>query len=144
MFRHYGLSCSSYETGRENHMETPQAFKLTYVKRQNPHEITADYDKAIDTMFLNVDAPEGLRSTCYIADGVHIVYDPETNQVVGFRIEDWRTVFLRRHPDLQRIWRSYTLRAWLSSLLGQPRIAVQEQASIIQVVEQYTPCYSSA
>lgn len=121
-------------------METV-GFKTDYIE-QEPVRTEMDYVRKIDTLFLDFGAPNGPRSTYYIADGVHIVYDPQTMQIAGFRVEDWTSDFLRLHRDLRRHWYSYRLRSLMYRLLRRQNVPMPDAQNVLQTVTRYTPSHS--
>lgn len=112
--------------------------QMTFVERQDLARVRLDYDREIDTLFLDLDAPKGPRTTRYIADGVHIVYDPTTREVVGFRVEYWRQVFLRLHSDLRWPWTLYRLACRMSQLCNAFGLAARDREQIVKKVQEYT------
>jgi hypothetical protein len=118
--------------------------QMTFVERQDPAQVQLDYDREIDTLFLDLGAPKGPRTTRYIADGVHIVYDPTTREVVGFRVEYWRQVFLRLHPDLRWPWTLHRLACRTSQLCNAVGFVARDREQIVKKVQEYTLSASPA
>jgi hypothetical protein len=118
-------------------MDANQAidFRLTYVRQKEPSQAKMHYDRPIDTLFIDLLPPGGPRSTYYVADGVNIVYDPRTKEVVGFRVEDWRRLFLRRNPDLRLSWYVSQLLCWVDILCVFLKLPQFSQTRIVQRVE---------
>ncbi len=110
-------------------------FRLTYVRQQDPNQANMHYDKKLDTLFIDLRPPSGPRSTYYVADGVNVVYDPQTQEVVGFRVEDWRRLFLRRNPDLRLSWYVSQLLCWVDILCVFLKLPQFSQTRIVQRVE---------
>ena len=110
-------------------------FRLTYVRQKEPSQAKMHYDRPIDTLFIDLLPPGGPRSTYYVADGVNIVYDPRTKEVVGFRVEDWRRLFLRRNPDLRLSWYVSQLLCWVDILCVFLKLPQFSQTRIVQRVE---------
>ncbi|MBI4496700.1 MAG: DUF2283 domain-containing protein [Chloroflexi bacterium] len=73
----------------------------------NPKEIAQFrivYDRKYDTLFVRPEPPRPAIAVD-VAGEIWLRVDPETMQVVGLEIEDFATVFLKRHPDLAHFWR---------------------------------------
>jgi len=79
-------------------------FKTTFIEIGVPEQITMDYDFDIDTLFVMFVEKREPHSTYYIADGVHVVYDVVTKEIVGLRIEDWRRFFVEKWLPLFMGW----------------------------------------
>lgn len=78
----------------------------TDLLKSEPKQLHIDYDRQLDTLFLflgNGPAPECVAR--YLRDGVYALFDPGTMQVVGFQVEDWQTLFLKREPALMATWK---------------------------------------
>ena len=120
----------------------PIEFKRTYVDRQDPRNVQSEYDRKLDTLFIDLQAPSGPRSTYYIKDGVHIVFDPTTSEIVGFRVEDWQLVFLRQHSDLRLSWYVYRALCRLQVLCDWLNLPARDR--VVERVEQYAPSLSPA
>jgi hypothetical protein len=127
-------------------MEQAQELDLrtTYLPRPDSGRARLEYACQIDTLFLDLDAPDGPRTTTYFADGVHAVYDPTTMEVVGFRVEHWRRVFLRRHADLRLPWTIYQLMCLLAHWRARTDPCLPQQKRILATVEQYIGSASPA
>lgn len=115
----------------------PIEFKHTYVDRQDPAQVQFDYDRQLDTLFIDLDAPPGPRSTYYLDDGVNIVFDPSTNEIVGFRVEDWQIVFLQRHKDLRRSWRWYRILCQVDDFCAWLPFPTRDREQVVKRVEGY-------
>ena len=126
----------------EQHQHTD--LQMTFVKRQSTTQARLDYDRAIDTLFLDLGVSKGPCTTRYVADGVHIVYDLTTKEIVGFRVEDWRQVFLRLHSDLRWPWTLYRLTCWFSQLCNVLGLFVHDQEQIVKKIQEYTLSASPA
>ena len=119
-------------------------FRMTYVERQDPKQIKMDYDKELDTLFLDLKSSPGPRSTYYIEDGVNAVYDPVTKEIVGFRVENWQLIFLRKHKDLRIPWYTYWLLEWFCRVCRTFDFSLRQQESIVKTITQYTPTLAPA
>lgn len=64
-----------------------------------------EYDKKRDTLTLSVENP-GPAVSIDLGDGLWMRFVPATREVVGFEIEEYERIFLRRYPDLAASWRS--------------------------------------
>ncbi|MBL7201975.1 MAG: hypothetical protein ISS56_17695 [Anaerolineae bacterium] len=101
------------------------SLKTTYVDRQDPSRATMSYDAEVDTLYIHLDVFGSLHVACYLDDGVYALFDPETLEVVGFQVENWRSVFLTLHPDLAECW--------------PPPDPQQDQCYILQTIQRYAP-----
>jgi hypothetical protein len=62
------------------------------------------YDRKRDTLLVSVRNP-GPAVSVDIGDGVWMRVIPTARQDVGFEIEDFERIFLRKHPDQVAAWR---------------------------------------
>jgi hypothetical protein len=66
-------------------------------------DVLVRYDRGSDTFIVRLSAVSG-----WVADDVNgeyfVLRNPETGDVVGFLVEDFRRVFLKRHPDIAKTW----------------------------------------
>ena len=61
------------------------------------------YHDEEDVLFLRPDTPRPAAS--FDLEGeVWIRFDPETSEIVGVEIEDFETIFLKKHPELAQAW----------------------------------------
>ena len=57
-----------------------------------------------DTFFTTLEPP--IPAVSYDVDGeIWIRYDPETKNVVGFEIENFESIFLKKHPEISKMWK---------------------------------------
>jgi hypothetical protein len=62
------------------------------------------YHKKEDTLFLRLDPPR--PATSFDWDGKFwIRFDPETREVVGLEIENFESVFIKKYPEMARVWK---------------------------------------
>lgn len=69
-----------------------------------PSRLYVDYDRELDTFLLFLGEGPQPYVAYHLSDGCHALYDPESMEVVGFRIEDWKSHFLPKHSGLDRQW----------------------------------------
>lgn len=62
-----------------------------------------NYDRKRDTLTVSVKEP-GPALSIDMGDGMWMQIIPATNDVVGFEIEDFRRIFLRRNPAIAEAW----------------------------------------
>ncbi|MBN1813447.1 MAG: hypothetical protein JXA14_16540 [Anaerolineae bacterium] len=113
--------------------------KTTYVDRQDPLKATMTYDRQLDTLYIKLDVFGGLHVAHYLCDGVYALFDPETTEIVGFQVEGWRRVFLRRHRDLRWRWYLYRSLKQLGVILTRPQLIPQPEGPILDTVKRYCP-----
>lgn len=70
----------------------------------------ARYDKKRDTFFVHAGRPRPATSV-ELFDGLWLRMDPRTGEVYGFEIEDFRQVFLVRHPEFAPAWKQWNSRS---------------------------------
>jgi uncharacterized protein YuzE len=68
--------------------------------------MVADYDAELDTLFVYFnDGPlPGVYD--YVGGEVWVLYDPETLQVIGFQVENFEAVFLRKYAEVALLWQA--------------------------------------
>ena len=125
--------------------ESPELeLRTTLLESGSAREAKLDYDRITDTFFLEFDAPRSPRSTYYLENGVHAIYNPITREIVGFQVEYWKEAFLRQYPQLRRPWLAYWLIGRLTRALGGSDQWSQSTAPIVALVLQYAPLSSSS
>ena len=78
----------------------------TDLLKSKPKQLHLDYDRQLDTLFLFLGGGPAPQSVaCYLRDGVYALFDPETMQVVGFQVEEWQALFLKKEPALMATWK---------------------------------------
>jgi uncharacterized protein YuzE len=61
------------------------------------------YHSDEDVLFLRRDPPR--PATSFDLEGeIWIRFDPETGEIVGLEIDDFETVFLKKHPEVAQAW----------------------------------------
>jgi hypothetical protein len=73
----------------------------------------------------------------YLVDGVHLVCDVTTGLAVGFRVEHWRRLFLRRSRGLVPYWYWYRFASLLSRLIKAFNPGTTAQAKLYHAVVDY-------
>lgn len=78
--------------------------QIDYGTMNNIKSFTPVYHKDEDTFFLRPEKPRPATSVDW--DGEFwLRVDPESGEVVGLEIEDFETVFLKKHPELASAWK---------------------------------------
>lgn len=67
--------------------------------------LNVDYDGATDVLYVTRDGRPTIARHAH--EELWLLRDVETGEVRGFFIEDFETVFLKRHPELAAAWREY-------------------------------------
>lgn len=81
--------------------ETPNFDKKSF---QNLLSLIPSYHQQEDTFFATLEPPTPAVS--YDVDGeLWIRYDPKTKEIVGFEIENFESIFLKKHPEISRLWK---------------------------------------
>ena len=63
------------------------------------------YDDVTDDLIITI-VPNTVETVVhYIDDNVALLYDPESNEVVGFQVEAFKHSFMAKHISLSRAWR---------------------------------------
>jgi uncharacterized protein YuzE len=57
------------------------------------------YDAETDTLFFRLN--EALTTAKHLDEEMWLLIDPTTGRVVGLMVEDFKRIFLKRHPDLE-------------------------------------------
>ncbi len=70
----------------------------------HPSSLYVDYDRELDTFLLFLGEGPQPYVGYHLDDGCYVLYDPESLEVVGFRIENWKSHFLPKHSGLDRQW----------------------------------------
>jgi len=79
------------------------SLQIDYDTMNNIESFTPMYHEDEDTFSLHPEKPRPATSVDW--DGEFwIRVDPENGEVVGLEIEDFETVFLKKHPDLASAW----------------------------------------
>lgn len=118
-------------------MHTPIELKTTHLERQDPAQVSVSYDRAIDTLFVDFAGYDGPRATYYLTHGVHYVYDPRTNEVVGYRVETWQQVFLTNKRDLWLPWLTYRLASFFARFYSRFQLFGGHKERILRAIRQY-------
>lgn len=112
-------------------------FKTDYVEQPDLDKATMSYDRQLDTLHIKLDISARLHVAHYLDAGVYALFDPDTMEVIGFQVEDWRRIFLRLHPDLRPIWYTYVLKNWASRILGWFDPFPSKESNIIETLSRY-------
>jgi len=113
-----------------------EGFDLTLVEQTDGSDVHLHYSRRIDTLFLMLVNERGRHSNYYLVDGVHLVCSDGTKRVVGFRVEHWRGLFMRRSRSLAPHWYWFRFTSWLSRLkVTKPSVA--SKARLYQTIVNY-------
>lgn len=72
---------------------------------ENLKTTTIVYHSDEDTFFIRPETPQPAVSFD-IGGELWIRYDPNTKDVIGIEIENFETVFLKKHPEIAKIWKT--------------------------------------
>lgn len=73
---------------------------------EKEHSVTyLKYNKKVDTLTLLVVPKDTPTIVHYIDEHVALLYQPESRQIVGLRVEAFQRSFLPKYSSLQKIWR---------------------------------------
>lgn len=64
-----------------------------------------DYDPRSDILMLMIVPPTQETVVHYIDEYVALLYEPDTNEVVGFQVEAFEHSFMPEHAPLAAVWR---------------------------------------
>ena len=70
----------------------------------DPRRFVLDYDKDTDIMYVRHAQPRP-GTNIDISEEVWLRIEPETGEILGFEIDDFELVFLKRHPELAALWK---------------------------------------
>jgi uncharacterized protein YuzE len=72
---------------------------------ENLTTTTAVYNSDEDTLFIR---PETARpAVSYDLNGeLWIRFDPATKEIIGLEIENFESVFLKKHPEIAKVWKT--------------------------------------
>jgi len=93
--------------------DTPQIdFNTLTLDRIKAFQLVYHDDE--DVLFIQSDPPR--PATSFDVEGeIWIRFDPETGEVVGFEIEDFQTIFLKKYPELAQAWAEAKPLCWRKS-----------------------------
>ena len=68
-------------------------------------DITGDYDRKRDVLYIcKVSAEDKPAVSVDVSGEFWLRVDPETSEIVGIEIEDFKAIFLEKHPEVARPW----------------------------------------
>ena len=82
--------------------------KMTRLAQSTPSErrpLVLHYDSDFDALIMLAAPADTETVVHYIDDHVALHYEPETLEIVGLQIEDFKSSFLPRHDTVRRVWR---------------------------------------
>lgn len=112
-------------------------FDLTLTEQTDISDVHFRYSRRRDTLFLMLIKERAPHSNYYLVDGVHLVCRADTKEVVGFRVEYWRRLFLRRSRGLAPHWHWYRFTAWLSRLIKVSKPSATSKARLYHAIVDY-------
>lgn len=72
--------------------------------RPRPESLWSNYDAETDSLILYLTGKPVRGVHVWFGEGVNVIVDPATHDVVGLYIEAWERQFLPSHPDIQQMW----------------------------------------
>lgn len=88
--------------GTDTKLDTPK-IDLSTLTLDKIKAFQLVYHDDEDVLFLRPDTPR--PATSFDLEGeVWIRFDPETGEIVGLEIEDFESIFLKKHPELAEGW----------------------------------------
>jgi uncharacterized protein YuzE len=91
----------------------------------DPTRFIMDYDKNADIMYVRL--PQARPATSIDLDEeVWLRVDPVTGEIVGFEIDDFELVFLRKHPELAAPWHEV-----------RPRQTTEKVALVLRILLEF-------
>ena len=112
-------------------------FDLTLIEQTDASDVALHYSRGIDTLFLMLVKEREPHSTYYLVDGIHLVCSANTKKVVGFRVEYWRRLFLRRSRGLAPHWYWYRFSFRLSRLIRVSKPSATSKARLYHAIVDY-------
>jgi hypothetical protein len=82
--------------------------KTNYIEKlakQGSHPLYLNYNKVLDTLVLLFISPENKTLVHYVDECVALVITPDTLDIVGVQIEDFKQVFLPKYNSVQKAWK---------------------------------------
>ena len=114
-----------------------EGFDLTLTEQTDIADVTFRYSRRTDTLFLMLVKERAPYSNYYLVDGVHLVCRADTKEVVGFRVEYWRGLFLRRSQSLAPHWYWFRFSSWLSRLIKVSKPSAASRAKLYRTIVAY-------
>ncbi len=81
------------------------------------------YQEKEDTLFIRPDKPRPAVSFDWNGE-FWLRFDPKTGEIVGIEINDFESVFLKKHPELAQLW--YGIRPSSHRLCKLPRTVIED------------------
>ena len=69
----------------------------------DPAQFVLDYDKKTDILYARPAQPRAATSID-VDEEIWLRMDPITGEIVGFEIDDFQLVFLKKHPEIAAAW----------------------------------------
>ena len=101
------------------------------------------YNERVDALMLMIADPKTKKVTHYLDEQVALLYEMDTREIIGIRIEAFGKVFLPKYAGLQEAWRLSDackledISDLMIALRKQERLVVREISKVTQpIVEQ--------
>jgi hypothetical protein len=78
---------------------------LAKLVKSSDHNLIASYDSLFDALFVRVVSRETETVVHYIDDHVGLLYQPDTLEIIGLQVEDFRHSFLSEGSHAPQVWR---------------------------------------
>jgi len=101
------------------------------------------YDRDFDALMILAISPDTETVVHYIDDHVALLYEPETLEIVGLQIEDFKSGFLPKHENVRRVWRLSEANKNLEDvgdlIITFERLKPQVAREVVQVTKNLLP-----
>jgi hypothetical protein len=77
---------------------------LAQLARDKHSPLVVHYNSDFDAFMLLVVSPETETVVHYVDDHVAFLYHPDTLEIVGLQVEDFRHSFVTNHEAVRRVW----------------------------------------
>jgi hypothetical protein len=93
-------------------------------------ELTGEYDRKEDILFLYSRSAKGRPAISMDVDGEFwLRLDPESSEVLAIEIDDFESLFLKKHAEVARIWEQAST---------GPRAHPERKQSVLQLLLQWS------
>lgn len=87
------------------------------------------FDQKVDAVMLLIADSRAKKIVHYIDDHVALLYDPDSLEIIGLRIENFQKSFLPKYAELQKVWK--LSEACKVHDLGELEITVRKQEVMV-------------
>jgi uncharacterized protein YuzE len=102
--------------------------------------LVGHYDKRADTLYIcREDYKDAPGASVDVEGEFWLRIDPKTNQVIGFEIEDFVSIFLQKNPELERVWRQSNARHFIRRSNPETK-----QSTLLLILERLRALFSSS